>query len=557
MKVTSEPAEGDPSHSSQSETLDSLKAAVMQKSPILAEIVQEHGNKNLRSYTRNFLEFSGMPQLDARRSELISVTRELVGQRLGDSVGEAVAQQLRDYPLVSTTDHHGPIDHPFFVNANLIGALSYDRERDATLNHLVVFSFASVSVNNASAYPRGLLVHGGMNGSGNLLRIPILPDKEKMGVVWKTRAYTAADIARAHQLLDKKLQSNDIMPERHTAVKKVVDDFFADSEVLSEPDLNAQITQLNYKLWPQLFRNEHQSTSATPDLVYLEIETLVTELLTRFHFNNPESPLYRLLFEKSDRDAALEHCDGIPGGFNNAQATGTHFFWALNDRAHRKRMALEGDTLHAADMDLHVPLTPEAITEGLRTKQLMPSMLLCYQVVALYYGMKCLGGFSQVSDLTRTKAAWIKVLENAGLANEAAQAATIPTATYGGDGLVLAYLQTISGSLVPATGIDMLLGEGTASLEHFRALAEKVTLNEMLYAMLPEIYSVFYTAEQRDAALQAITPEQILEQTGLRAKLTLGAQTMRTAPATATIEVPIRNAVPAKTSPLPQVETTS
>ncbi len=500
------------------QTLSSLKQAVWQRSPILRDIIQRDGRKKLAEFTWDFFSFPEVTTLASRRHELISATQDLLTDRLGSHVAEAVARQLTKYPLVSTADHHGPIDHPFFVNSNIVGSLPYHQHPD--LQHLVVFSFASVSINNASAYPRGIIFHGGINGSSNLIRIPFLPDREKMGVAYDMRAYTPEDLGRAHQAVDRKCTAGDITTERRDAVHRCIDTYFADPHVLDAENLVEQITRVNHRLWPDLFRGQDQEHATdVPDLVYLDIETLVTELLQRHHLTNSNSVIHQLLCDPDYRQSALKHFDGISGAFTEATGSGTHFFWALNEKKHRKAMHLQGDHLVAEGLDYSIALTPEALAEALRTKQIMPSMMLCYVLVALYYGMKCLGGFSQVNDLTDTKHAWQRVLRDHGNGAEADAVEPVYTTAYGGDGLVLSYIPTRTGSLVPATGIDMLFRDVETSYDHFRQLARTLTLEQISNPMLPEIYSVYYPAAERTAKLQSLTPERILKLTRVDKKL--------------------------------------
>jgi hypothetical protein len=142
--------------------------------------MEKHGNKILHSYAQDFMDVNTSQRLDERKPELIKFASAIVERRLGKKVAQEVSTQLLKFPLVSTTDHHGPIDHPFFVNANIISGIPYAEKKDPDLRYLVVFSFASVSVNNASAFPRGILFHGGVGESGSLIRLPILQKKQHL-----------------------------------------------------------------------------------------------------------------------------------------------------------------------------------------------------------------------------------------------------------------------------------------------------------------------------------------------------------------------------------------
>lgn len=503
------------------ETLAALKEAIWLRRPILGDIMHKHGDQNLLDYALDFLDVNPSTLLDARKEELIGVIDELLTKRLGKDVAAGVAGQLRKLALVSTIDHHGPVQHPFFVNANIITALpALDRNLD--LPYLIVLSFASVSLNNADAYARGITFHGGMNGTGNLIKLPIMPDKLKMGVVYATRAFTRDDLNRAEEELTKKEQNNEIAHGRGEKLRSIMEEYFGNDDVLGAKDLNAQITKITYAIWPRFFHKaRHQSsTKKVPDLIYLDIETLVTEMLQRRHLHDQASLMHKILFDPSYRALVLEHFNDIPGAFSLEKEWGTYMFWGLDDKQHRLRLFLSEDgILCTKEKSLCIPLTPEAIAQALREKTIYPSMMLCYLMVSFYYGMKCLGGFSQVHDLTLMKDAWSKVLERKGLSDEVQALVPVQTRELGGDGMALSYLPTPHHDMVPATGFDMMLEEEDTSLEHFLALSKKVTLQEIMNPMLPAIYKVLYPHDERDQTLAVVQPEWIFKETGLSEKL--------------------------------------
>jgi len=133
--------------------------------------------------------------------------------------------------------------------------------------------------------------------------------------------------------------------------------------------------------------------------------------------------------------------------------------------------------------------------------------------------MKCLGGFSQVHDLTMTKRAWKSLLEEMGENEEAQALEYVQTKELGGDGLVLAYLKTVNDELVPATGTDMLIEDMDTSFTKYASLAKKVTLTEMMNALLPEIFTVLYSPLERETKFPGITAEMIMKATGLHEKI--------------------------------------
>lgn len=504
--------------------LERIKQSIWKRRPILSEIMKKHGDKTLYRYSQDFMDINPSPLLDARKPELIATAKELIEERLGADVAAGVARQLTKYPLVSTTDHHGPIQHPFFLNANIVSAIPYLENTDPDLNYLIVFSFASVSVNNASAYPRGIIFHGDKNGSGSFVRLPILPDKLKMGVVYGTRSFTREDLTKAELELLKKEKGGEVALGRGEQIRNLMEEFCGDRQILGAPDLSEQITEMNFRLWPRLFHNAENRTAgcAIPDLIYLEIETLVRELMIKHHLTNPASPLYKVLFNGEYRALALKYFNNLPGAFSLENGWGSFFFWAVDDKLHRVQLKLGGNTtasLHSKHHSYSYELNPQEIEKALKERKIFPSMLLCYLLVSLYYGMKCLGGFCQVHDLTKTKEAWQKLLREMNNESEADAVTPVQTKELGGDGLVLAYLKTVDGSLIPATGIDLVLEKTNTSYEKYVELSKRVTLSEMMNPMLPEMYTVLYPFPDREPELATLSPESILKETGLEEKL--------------------------------------
>jgi len=503
--------------------LQLLKDSIWKKRPILGEIMKKHGHKTLFNYAMEFADVNPTPQFDDRKTELIKTATDLISKRLGVEIAVDAMRQLKRLPLVSTADHHGPIDHPFWVNANIITSLFHLDNPKHIMQYLVVFSFASISMNNASAFPRGLLFHSEPNGAGKLIRLPLLPDKLKMGVVYNSRGIIKSDIDNAVNQLDKLTKSNEINPEIAKKVKELMEEYVNVEEILELPDLNTQITRLNFRLWHDTFHK----TGGLPtdrhnkmlDLIYLDIETLTKELLVKFHLNNNQSLIYRLLFNPDFIKLAKTHFNNIPGAFSIEEDWGTWFFWGLDEKMRRVRLFTDGQKLYSPDKSISINFEPSSLIEALEKKVIYPSMMTCYLIVALYYGMKCLGGFCQVHDLTMLKYAWFKMLNKLGFKEEAEAILPIQTKELGGDGMVLSYCKRPDNKFVPATGIDMLLDDSDTSPNQYVELSRRVSLNDIMNPMLPEIYTVLYPFDKRDPKLANLTPEDILEATGLGEKI--------------------------------------
>ena len=326
--------------------------------------------------------------------------------------------------------------------------------------------------------------------------------------------FTAEQVAKAKKELVKKIPTV-LSAATAEKISAALEGYFGCQEVMDCPDLNAQITKINYALWPKLFKTNGVNA---PELVYVEIETLVSKLLCENHVLRPDSLIYKFIFDPRSPKLIKELFEGIPGAFSAQKDWGTYLFWGMDPGLHRVRLFLNSAQLHSQHHMYSLPFTPEALQAALKSKQIFPSMMLCYVVVALYYGMKCLGGFSQVNDLTQTKAAWQEFLQCLGFPEEAQAVEPVQTKELGGDGMVLSYIQSPSGETVPSTGIDLLLCPEHA-VSDYVALAKKVTLRDMMLPLLPEIYAVLFPQAQRDPELAAITVQQIMSQVHLLEKL--------------------------------------
>jgi hypothetical protein len=130
-----------------------------------------------------------------------------------------------------------------------------------------------------------------------------------------------------------------------------------------------------------------------------------------------------------------------------------------------------------------------------------------------------LGGFCQVNDLTITKLAWQKLLKMVGENAESEAVQPIQTKELGGDGMVLAYLRSESGDIQPASGIDMILRSQNTFFDKYYDRSKQVTLEDMMNPMLPEMYTVLYSQEQRDPLLTELTVYDIVKELNIKDKI--------------------------------------
>ena len=129
-----------------SDFLEKLKAAVFDRQKVLAEIYKQKSKSSLFDYVNSWQ----VGNLKAS-ADFIGAAKTLL-EKLYPDIANDVVDQLENQPLVSTIDHHGVLNHPFFINSNLIFSL-YGQE------YLICLSTSGVSLNNSS-WPASLLMTG-------------------------------------------------------------------------------------------------------------------------------------------------------------------------------------------------------------------------------------------------------------------------------------------------------------------------------------------------------------------------------------------------------------
>lgn len=490
--------------------LRQLKERIFKRRPILGEIIHKHGRRSLFEYSREFLDVNLHPKMQERKEEMIRAIRNYARGLFGWKISREVVKQLLHCYMVSTCDHHGPITHPFFINSNLVSGLSYRDCRHHQMKYLIVLSYGSVSLNNNSSYSRGILFNAGTNGTLNHIKLPLFPDTEKTACVYGLRPYTERDLNRAKGLLKGKKHAKEIDTQTEEKVMQILAEVFGNKDVLKCQSFSEQITKVNYRLWPMFLHQEAKKIHEIPDLLYLEIETLVNRILIDRHFKNPDSILYKFIFDPRYLDLITKYFDGIEGAFFLARNTGTFLFWGLDQKNRRVRLIRDGMTLKSEDGSIAFELMPATVAKLLEEKKIFPSMIVTYAVVSLYYGMKCLGGFSQVNYLTRMKEAWIKMNADLGNYKEIEMCARIQTKELC-EGLTIAYVETPQKGVIPATGIDLILYGNEKLWDRLIRISKRLYLEDLIEPMIPEIYRVVYSFPDREEQLMQLSPEKILD----------------------------------------------
>lgn len=487
-----------------------LTEAVLSKRPILRELMQKHGQKTLAEYASLFIDVNLNPPIQRRQDELISTIRDDVTNRLGATVGQQVAKQLERYYFVSTSDHHGPMVDFSFSNANLLAAVSHATHQDPDLAYIIVLACSSISFRNIS-FPRGLVFHAVHNGVTDIERMSFFPASARSCPVFNFRPYSRAEIEQVKTNLNKKPYTT-LVKEKLVAL---LDEVYLDPAVLVCETFTDQVTLTNATMWRKFFLPHVQPPA---ELVSLEQETIVTQLLLRYHLDQ-DTTIYHILFDSAYEPLIQQYFDGIMGAFSTKEHSGSYLFWALPPGSkYRQQLWKRENNLVTDDGTYRVALTPAAIRDALERKEIFPTTLLDFFVLSFYYGLKCLGGFNQINYLTTMKGAYIKMNVDRMNYRSIEVCARAQTKEMS-DGYLIAYGQAPDGGVVQANGIDMYIYGDSNTWAVVQEVANTVTINDSLYPAMPEFYRYVYTEQQRDPNLSAITPEQMIVQNNLQAKL--------------------------------------
>ena len=445
-------------------TLTEIAEQVFLKRPVLKDILSKHGTETLLEYSKQFAKTSTVI-LESRKSEFIQELAAEAARVLGADAGERIKRQLQKNYFVSTADHLGPLSHPFFAHTNMLAGLSQG------LTDWIVLACSNVSLGNSS-FPRGMQFHFKKNEALGLLSVPFFPSRLRQAPVYNLPGYKTDAIKKIREQLQLGCIEND-------AADAAIN-IFGSEDVLNLNSYDDQIILTNSRLFKALFLKK----ASLANLVYLNQERLTVKLLEH-HFST-QTEIHSLLFEPECREQVMNLFQGLPGAFSLQEKKGSFLFWGYNAE-NKKRIRLTEDNgyLKSDDGIFKIRIQPAEIQEALQTGRLIPSMLLNMLVVGGYYGVKCLGGFSQTSYLTGMLQTYKKMFPAAVVGE---------SQTLCGDFI---FADIVSGGVAAAaTGLDVLLYNKQFDALAFEKLCGQKTLNEVMDRVLPILYKILYPNER-------------------------------------------------------------
>ncbi len=443
-------------------TLDELRRVVLVHKPGLKKIIRELGDTSVFSY---FDSAWSAPTVvpEERKQEVLTVFESEASRLFGSSVAREATLQLEEQWYVSTAEHHAPVCHPFVVTGSVAQALV---NRSRGCNNVIVFSCASISLNNSS-FPRGIFWH---TATLEEARAHVLPWKYRAGSVYGLFPYTLDDLERFT------LECEALLPSTPSyALERV----FASPAVMMQGSFADQLSLANYILWKQL--PGEQSTN----MLYIPQERMVADLIVSYHLETP-TVIFELLFNPLWRDAFVRHFDGLVGSFTSLTQRGTYLFWGLY-KTLRIPLIIKDGQLVSHDGTVAVALTPEAVGDALETGVLMPSMALSFIVLSFYYGLTCGGGFSQVDYLPELRDAWSALLAEMGRFDTVA---TSVRADFLSSDVACYIVGAKTEERTLATAIDLMLYSDEATARVMADTLREIPLSAALDNLMPEFYTI-------------------------------------------------------------------
>lgn len=324
MQTTDESscAEEPPPGGTATSLFSELKEAVLRPKPVLREVIEKHGKTSLYEYAKLYKRVNGSEAAQKRQQEFLSTFGAEAERLLGKSVAESAVRQLQKYPSLSTSDHHGPLVHPFFLNSNLLASAPCFEKADPLLQNVIVLACGNVSLNNSS-YPRGILFQTEKDGAFVTHQFSLFPCSMRQSPVFGLRAYTRDDTGRMKKAIMEKSSKGDFSAEIAKSVIDVVEEVFESPEVLRSQTYSDQLTIINAALWKRYFGHDAHDA---PNLLYMELESLVSRLLIDHHLGK-KTTIDRMLFDPSYAATMQQHFDGIDYGFSMGEKKGTYIFW--------------------------------------------------------------------------------------------------------------------------------------------------------------------------------------------------------------------------------------
>ncbi len=443
--------------------LEQAKKIVFEKRPAFGQIYTKYKDKKWVEYIKqNHIRNSQLKN----EPEFRAIFNKIVSDLLGKDKADRAWNSLKKTGFASTADHHGLLCHPFFSNMAIARSSPLVSDK---ADFQITFSVGGVSPTNSS-FPRSVFFH---NKNLELEKIHLISLAHRQRPLYGIPAISKNDLVKIkdHIFLEN------ISKSGKTRFINFIEKSLCDKNIWKQKRFCEQLTIINNIWWQEIFGQERG------ELLYLEAEEIIKSVLIE-HISKKEI-LSEIFFDKERRDLYIQNFENISGAHNSNDKTGSVLFWLIDQKKNkRKVLFLNGELLETLDGE-KIELSPEKILEGLENYSLMPSMALCYSILAFYYGITLGGGFSQIQYLAEMKKSWNKVFPEFQNNTE-----NVRTDVFSGEVVIAGSFSNEESR--PATLADFLVH--TKNAEEANLLAEKAldktTIGESIDAMMYELLEI-------------------------------------------------------------------
>ena len=358
--------------------------------PLLSKIVDEFGELNVFDFANRLFQ-KGETQSQIYRPEFINLLSSAFPETPKDVLHQ-FNTSLRKNPIVSMADHHCIINHPVYLNSNILLSLfatNFSQEKNPIVAPPIL-SFSAIPLNNA-AYPRGILL-GAPEGEK---RFSFFGTKQRHQTVCLTEPLSFSESEINHWVRHNK---EGFTEDELGFIKEILLNLVSNSNIKNCDTFAEQTTVFNNWLWEKIFPGVK--------LFFFPIEKLTKRFFLETLIKEKSSPLYNFLF-----NFPLEKQDELFNGIYGAWALnklekwqpggGTSFFWGVNKEKRTIPLRRISGVLTSADESVKsVKWNPEDLAQALEEERIIPSILSNYLFIACHYGLYCSGAFNQIGYLS-------------------------------------------------------------------------------------------------------------------------------------------------------------
>lgn len=371
--------------------------ALAENYPAAAELLRRHGGETLLTYLGQ-LHHRPLPDI-LPSEDLLTEVRDYFTPFFGAETAGECADVLRRRRCLSTANHH----HPAFEYMTVQDTILCDRwlRTQGETGAVVPFlSCANPRLDN-NVYPRGMLVYD-CTAPGGCLRLPFYPFKLRHACVAAVEGISPDMVDNALDRLRQEMRRGSCSLRTADELERFCREVLLSDRVQRCGTLWEQTTVINAMLSQRYF------TDRAPQYLWMPMETLTARLLER-DFRTEAALTGQLLFRQELRASLLRELNGVSGCWTG-DTGGTHFFWGLDRRAALFPLRLRESAGTAAltgqsslGEAVTVPLTPQALTEGLRDGSLLPGLFLCFLEAHFLRDFTVFGGFYQPTYLAEMR----------------------------------------------------------------------------------------------------------------------------------------------------------